>query len=529
MIHLSRRARGAYTFLLCFMAVGMPNLNLLMSMATILLLLFWFFVPGPRTGWKAFKKNRIAVLLLGLFAIHVIWLLNTSDFSYAFKDLRIKLTLAVLALVLGSVPFERRQLKLFFLALSAGVWIATLSGYVRYLNLPPDFHDYREIVQGVSHIRLSLMMVMLVAGIIYFWRELTNVWRAYSLVVIVNVLVFFNVLQSATGFMVLMVTLWFTILYVLWRKPLRYLLLFSGGSLLICGGIFGYCYMYYQEYFTPKNPNEELALYTANGRPYTHHTNLGLVENGNYIYNYINKVELDSTWNRRSDRKIVSDSSKKAIEPNLMRYLTSKGLRKDSAGIMQLSDADIRNIEHGYPNERYANSSGLYHRFHAFMFGMHVYHTTGVASGLSFFQRVVFWKTAIHIIKQHFWLGTGTGDIKQAFYDAHRELHPDLDKRYWLRSHNQFLTFFAAFGVFGFAYFLMLFGFAFYRRRWDYLTVAFLLVAFISCLTEDTIESQAGVTFFAVFFALLSKPAIISKPESRVLKAKPDHFIQGNR
>lgn len=504
--------------MLCFLAIGMPNLNLLMSMAIILLTILWLFAPGFKLGWKVFLSNRIAVLLAGLFLIHVIWLFNTTDFTYALKDLRIKLPMLVLAVVLGSVPISRNQMKIFFLALSAGVWIATLPGYIRYSNLPEHFHDYRDIVVGISHIRLSLLMVMLVIGVIYFWKEMSPFWKGYGLLVIVNTFIFFNILQSATGFLVLIFSLWFAAVYKLWKKPRKYLALYFVATLIVMAALGYSSYIYYQSYFVPKQLDAKLEATTAQGNPYQHHKELKLVENGNYTFNYICPMEMKEAWNSRSNLKIPIDSPLTKQESILIRYLTYDGLRKDYNGVMQLTDTDIKNIENGYPTEVYARESGLVLRFHTFMFGLHVYITSGDASGLSFFQRIVYWKVSTYIIKKNFWLGTGTGDVKQAFYDAHQELNPNLPQRYWLRSHNQFLTFFAAFGILGFLYFLYLFGYALYRRKADYLAVAFLLVAFISCLTEDTVESQAGVTFFMVFFALLSKPLIFDSKTNRTLK-----------
>src|SRR5690606_25046612 len=102
--------------------------------------------------------------------------------------------------------------------------------------------------------------------------------------------------------------------------------------------------------------------------------------------------------------------------------------------------------------------------------------------------------------------GVGTGDVKEEMREMHREMHPNLDERFWLRAHNQFLTFFVSFGILGFLYFIILFGYAVKVHRNYTLAVAFFAIAFMSCLTEDTIETQAGVTFFGFFFSLFSKP-----------------------
>ena len=111
---------------------------------------------------------------------------------------------------------------------------------------------------------------------------------------------------------------------------------------------------------------------------------------------------MEEAWNKRSNLKIPVDSASRVkIEPTLIRYLTSKGLRKDYDGVMKLTDTDVENIEHGYPNEIYAHESGLALRFHTFMFGLHVFITSGDASGLSFFQRLVYWDVSEHIISSN--------------------------------------------------------------------------------------------------------------------------------
>ena len=478
-----------------------------MSLGVILLLITWLISPGIRNGFKTFIQNKPAMLMAGLFIIHVIWLLNTSDFDYALKDLRVKLPLLILALVLGSVTITRKQVKLIFLALSLGIWLATIAAYLRYINMPEGLQDYREIVQGVSHIRLSLLMIMLVMAVMYFWKELTPLWKIYGIAVILNTIIFFNILQSATGILVLITMLTIYALYLVSQFASRktvvgtYTILF----LLIGGGIF-YSVKHYQNYYIAKTNNKPLETHTQKGNEYVFYPDVNLIENGNRTYDYFANDEMIEAWNERSNLLMSAKTSDARLNFTLIRYLTSKGLRKDYAGVMALTDTDIENIENGYPNEIYAHSTGLELRYHSFLFGLHVYRATGSATGSSFFQRLLFWKVAMRIIERNWLTGVGTGDVKNEITAMHKELHPELDKRYWLRAHNQFLTFFVAFGIIGFAYFLFLFGYTFVKRRHNLLVAAFLLIAFISCLTEDTVETQAGVTFFAFFFGLFSKP-----------------------
>jgi len=140
------------------------------------------------------------------------------------------------------------------------------------------------------------------------------------------------------------------------------------------------------------------------------------------------------------------------------------------------------------------------------LFAYHVYSNTGYASGYSFFQRMVYWQAALNIIEENFLFGVGTGDVKVAFRKVYASGEYNLNEKYWLRAHNQFLTFFVAFGVFGLAYFVFFFAEAFRLNRKSYLAFAIVLLTFLSCLTEDTLETQAGVAFFGFFVALFSRP-----------------------
>ena len=65
----------------------------------------------------------------------------------------------------------------------------------------------------------------------------------------------------------------------------------------------------------------------------------------------INDEELDREWNKKS-KVYVDGPDKKGnnLRYTLLRYMASKGLRKDSAGIVSLSPQDIANIECGNTN-----------------------------------------------------------------------------------------------------------------------------------------------------------------------------------
>ncbi len=495
-----------FTFLLCFIAFGMANLNILMSIGSILLVLTFMWHPGPKRGWKGFVSNRPAMAMAGLYLMHLLWLVNTEDFDYAANDLRIKLPLLVFALVIGGVQITRQQVKWVFLALSLGLWVASIHAYVNYAAMDGVFIDFRDIVRGISHIRLSLMMVLLVVAIIFYWPELSKVWRAYALASAINVLIFFNVIQSASGVLTLITLLLFTAYYYAYRHyAFKGLALVLAANLLCFGVTYIYLDHYYQRYFSSNESLENLPTNTALGSDYDHYTEVGQVENGHYTFLYLAEGEMLNAWDERSTLSLRGEE--KAMERAvLIRYLSSLGLPKDYSGVMALSEEDVRNVEAGVPSIVYARKQGLALRLHTTVFGYHLFRLRRHASGSSLFQRLVFWEAAAELIQRHFWLGTGTGDVRKAFEEVYEELKINLAQQYRLRAHNQFLTFFVSFGLMGFLFFMLLFFLPFRDGPLSYLHIAFLLIAFISCLTEDTLETQAGVTFFAFFYSLLSMP-----------------------
>ena len=74
------------------------------------------------------------------------------------------------------------------------------------------------------------------------------------------------------------------------------------------------------------------------------------------------------------------------------------------------------------------------------------------------------------------------------------------DKRW--RSHNQFLSVFVGFGIVGLAWFLFALIYPALKLRGfsDYFFLVFMIIALLSMMTEDTLESQMGVTFFTFFY-----------------------------
>jgi O-antigen ligase len=172
---------------------------------------------------------------------------------------------------------------------------------------------------------------------------------------------------------------------------------------------------------------------------------------------------------------------------------------------MSLTDADISYIEQGTANHNYINNPGLRTRILKMIKGYEVFVRTGNPSGSSLMQRIEYFHASFNIIRQNLIFGVGTGDLESAFNNEFNRMYSALEERYRYHAHNQFLGIFVALGILGFIIFIIglfypaikLGGFK------DYFFTIFFIIIFISMFSDDTIETQAGVTLFAFFYSLL--------------------------
>lgn len=125
-------------------------------------------------------------------------------------------------------------------------------------------------------------------------------------------------------------------------------------------------------------------------------------ENGYWVGRYIQNWELATTWNKRSDLHFEGlDLSGQQLRITLMRYLTSKGLRKDADGVDALSDEDIAAIESGIASVDIKETPGIINRIKIVIWELELFRHYGYLKGHSVAQRLEFWRAGLHIISQN--------------------------------------------------------------------------------------------------------------------------------
>jgi rod shape determining protein RodA len=120
-----------------------------------------------------------------------------------------------------------------------------------------------------------------------------------------------------------------------------------------------------------------------------------MIENGHYVDAFLCEDEVRSTWNQRSSLSIDSaDGKGHPVFTTLVRYLNSKGLTKDQAGVMALNEKDIRYIENGTANVNYTGLLGIRMRFYQLLYELDFQKRGGTnASGHSLMMKLEFWKS----------------------------------------------------------------------------------------------------------------------------------------
>ncbi len=466
----------------------------------------FFVFKSIAAGFRDLYRNKPALVFLSLYLLHIAGLVFTTDFDYAMKDLRTKAPIFLIPLFLGtSKPLGRKwfdaYLFLFLLALIIGTLMYSWKIYsVKYI-------DIRDVSRNVSHIILGLELAL--GLFIMAWFIFRKEFPAWSKVLFLLISSWFIVYilysRSFTGLAVFAVTVMILLPILVFRQKRPGLkVLLAIVMTFVTASAFLYTRGIIKEYYTvhPVDMNRLDSL-TSRGNPYMHIRSGYMTENGNYVYLYCQFGELKEEWNKRS--RISFDSNGingEKITYTLLRFLTSKNLRKDADGVDSLSPAEIRAIERGVPNYLFLYNLGMKSRIYELLWGYEMYKHTGDPTGYTLMQRLEFWKASLGIIRGNWLTGVGTGDMNEAFQQQYVKMNSKLPPGQRWRSHNQFLSIFVGFGLFGFLWFLFsLFYPAFKLRGFtDYFFLVFMIIAILSMMMEDTLESQMGVTFITFFY-----------------------------
>ncbi len=463
---------------------------------------------------RAVCQNKTALLLISIYLLFLTSIFRGGDKDYLLTDLRIKLPLLALPFIVAAMkPLSDRKLNMILWSFTAAVFIGTIFSSFRLLTY--DFTDIREISWFISPVRFALQICFSIV-IVFDYLTKTKLKTIYYIMLWGLILWFIFMLlklESLTGLLILLILGFIYIfqkIYYLKNITIKFLSIIAVSIFLIF--IFFFIRKEATNFYRTENIQiGELKQTTALGNPYVHDTLYSIIENGRYTGLYLCEAEMREAWNSRSHFSYDGQDQKgQALRSTLSRFLTSMDLPKDDEGVSKLSTEEIAFIEQGIANKNYVYNPGIRTRISKILLGYEIYRKTGDPNGNSLAQRLEYWKNSLLIIKNNFWMGVGTGNIPIAFKNQYEVSNSKLLEKNKMESHNQYFLILISFGIFGFAWFLyaLLFPAIKTKAVYDLRYFSFLIIILLSMITEDTLETQTGVTFFAFFNSLflLHKP-----------------------
>lgn len=503
-------SQHVYFWLLTLLSVTLPFSAVLTSVCVFLLLINWLLEGNWESRFYKLKNHKSLFVFLAIFFLYIIWLPFNENHMLGLKDLVMKLPLLFIPVILvTSESLDASKIRLLLRFFIGSVVFSSLISIAVYYNLTGyKVSDVREISIFIPHVHFSMLIIIAILTILHWIKsEGRMIGKHHMLYVIIIVwLIFFLfLLKSLTGVVVLGLTMFVLILILLntienqflkvWLIIVMYAIPFFSVVTLLNA---------YNTFYEEKDNLSSLESHTQNGMPYYHDSLSRHIENGYRVMIYLCEPELEQQWGKRSQMDINGQDYKgQNLKHTLIRYMTSKGLRKDSAGIWQLTNTDIRNIENGMTNFIFQNNWSLYPRIYETIWEIHNYRITGSTSESSFIQRFEYLAVAFDFIKEKFWFGTGNADVSLLFekYYSNHSRSADYTQDY---VHNQYLRTMMAFGLVGFLIFVAAFLLPpFMERRWpSYYFLMTFLIFFLYFFNEDVLETGVGVNMMAFFYSL---------------------------
>ena len=475
---------------LALWAFMLPLWNVGMSVAMFFLLFVAIItsIQNKKFVLLPVLRNPVYFSLLLVWTLLASGLFRGGENSLVLKEIKTLLPLILAPLILQNLsPLSKKDESVIWKVFFASVGLSALV-CVAYAIIKYPLPEPRSASLFISHIRFSLMAVLALIGA---WR-IPGILRSYLKIALTAVVcAFFFFVGTLTGWGLLLALI--VILFA--SKSKRNKLIVAGTTITLASSLL---------FFLSKNTDstnfQPEQIQSARGEKYIHQSTNFQTENGNRIFMNIAPLELESAWIARTNRPLLQkDGRGQLVQTTLIRYLASKGLPKDADGIDQLSDTDVSNILAGNTNCNEPQWNALEKRWHQIVFEYQTFQSGENPSGHSIFQRIEYYKAAKFIIERNLLFGVGQGNVKSAYSEAYKQTSPNLDEKVQHAVHNQFFSYWIAAGLVAIFCFLLYFYFMWKHARKNEIALAFVILAMLSCLTEDTLTTQPGVAFFAFF------------------------------
>jgi hypothetical protein len=483
------------------LAIGLPLSKWLTGMSVFWIVGAWLVDSRWQLKLQLLKANKYKILASSaIFIVTLLGLLYSDVTKYGIDDLRHKLPILLIPFVLAQTNIiTTKNLKVilhFFVAANVFAMVLCVIHFFKHHVTEP-----RNISMFISHIRFALFICFSVVICVYYYFK-NNQYKLYYGGLIIGLIAFLIFLQSVTGIVVLTVLMVVYVLYYSVKKHQLKGLIVLGLSASVLGVLLVKKINFINDSFVIKTTTYPPA-HTVFGRGYYTIPCKALAENGTAVTPFINWEELSKYWQLRTGDSLLSVQNKVLGQQyTLVRFLASKQLTKDATGVLALSNTEIQSIKNGVPNYLYQNKINPIGRIYELLYEYNNYKLGLSPNGHSVVMRIYFGRAAWQVFTHNRIIGTGTGNIETATHKAYENLQVPLAPEHWLHAHNQLLTFLATFGIIGFLCIVLAWLFITRNLIHNKLFIAFAAIILLSFLNEDTLETQAGVGFYALMLNL---------------------------
>lgn len=502
--------RAVFFFSLSLFAVSLPLSRYFITISEILLAGNWLAEGNFRKRLRHLWADRPALAFVMVYIIGVIGLLWSRDpASGIANDLLHKSPTLFLPVIFATTPApERKKIRLILLLFILSVFTVSLVGvYIREFRDDPFFRSASPFIPGLY---LGLMLVIAAAQLPLLVK-LTDVksrWFYLSLVISGWFIFFLLYLRTLSAIVSLSAIMLF-ILVVIVRRTGNTFLRITVPAIIITVAVMALWPLpgiYSQVNAGNRVDFSTLPVATASGTPYLHDTVSIIRENGFPVYIYLADSELRESWNRRSSLDFDGrDLMGQELKPTIYRYMSSLGLRKDSAGMALLTDRDITEIERGTTNHHNVGRPGIYIRAYEELMSLSIYYASGrrETSWGSFTKRIDLWRASLEAFRKHPLLGWGTGGVLKAM-DYGMEQTGSTLAGLNMKPHSQYLHLLLSHGLAGFMVTVILLWYFFWKKKAcnSFMFMLFLVLFLVHFTGNNSLESQPGQDLF-VFFSML--------------------------
>lgn len=492
-----------------------------MSLSLIGLFINWVLELDFKLKWERIKNhNYLPIIFAGLFLIELFWLPISGDLITGINVLRIKLPLLLFPIIIGTTnQFSKKEYKTIIITFFLGIIVSTFLVFLvdlGWLNTKKDSGTVRDISIFMSHIRYSILLSLAVILIVFL---LINKKKSRILLILFFTWIIFIVLKLATitaiiGLSTAIITMITTEITVFKRK-IKNSYIFGLLGVFILFGL--YVGITIKDFYHVKSNERAIQISSLGGEKYSHKVHDNTTENGFFVWENIAPKELKKAWEKRSKIRFDGkDNIGQPLKKTLFRYLTSKGFKKDREGLLKLKESEIRLIENG--RTTYKEYSNLQIRIRSLLHESVAYSKNTNPNNQTLTQRLLFWKTGIEIFLKKSLFGYGPGGAKLKYNNYYQSYETPLLKANQLLAHNQFLTQLINLGILGFIIWLTIIFYVFTQIKKELISIfiPYLVLMFLSFLSDDMLEVQAGVTIFSLIgtMILFSDPIIITEKKS---------------